>query len=92
KVDVPVIDLTTCGTWYKEGHISITENMLCAGYEDGQKDSCSGDSGGPLVTKEGNKYVLIGVVSFGSECAKPKRPGVYVRVTGEPCHFNSNKY
>lgn len=28
-----------------------------------------------------NKYVLIGVVSFGFKCAEPGYPGVYSRIT-----------
>ena len=49
------------------------------------KDSCKGDSGGPLMVEQRykNKYrwVLIGLVSFGSfSCGTHGVPGVYTNV------------
>ncbi|GEM_PF-1127044 len=58
----------------------ITDNMLCAGYADGGKDSCTGDSGGPLVVWE-EGWKLAGITSWGEGCSVPGYYGVYTRVS-----------
>ena len=48
-----------------------------------------GDSGGPLINAVDGSYELIGVVSFGLECAQPTIPGVYANVLGKmPAYKN----
>ncbi|NWV73795.1 ENTK Enteropeptidase, partial [Dasyornis broadbenti] len=79
EAEVPLISNEKCQQWMPK--YNITENMLCAGYDMGGIDSCQGDSGGPLTFEDGDKWFLVGVVSFGEGCALPQRPGVYVRVT-----------
>ncbi|ELU12131.1 hypothetical protein CAPTEDRAFT_119007, partial [Capitella teleta] len=80
EVRVPIIARETCNqkTWYGG---KVTNNMICAGYPEGRKDSCQGDSGGPLVCHEDGVYRLQGVVSWGFGCARPRQPGVYAKVT-----------
>ncbi|ATY60163.1 trypsin-like serine protease [Cordyceps militaris] len=74
-VHVPIYNRATCKTNYASV-TPITADMICAGFPEGKKDSCSGDSGGPLVT--GGK--VVGIVSFGTGCARANKPGVYSSV------------
>ncbi len=74
KATVPVIDSSKCR---EMSGYPLDETMICAGYEDGMIDSCQGDSGGPLVVQRDGVFELVGVVSYGSGCARPNRPGVY---------------
>nr|AOW41607.1 trypsin [Euphausia superba] len=80
EVVVPTMSNSACQSGYGS---SITDNMLCAGFDAGGKDSCQGDSGGPLVTADGSIYRQIGVVSWGYGCASAGYPGVYARVNSQ---------
>ncbi|XP_062969375.1 enteropeptidase [Cynocephalus volans] len=78
EADVPLLSNEKCQQQMPE--YNITENMICAGYGEGGIDTCQGDSGGPLMCQEDNRWFLVGVTSFGYQCALPNRPGVYARV------------
>ncbi len=77
EVSVPTVPHNLC----KNSYSNLTENMLCAGEQQGGKDSCQGDSGGPLIKKINNKWTQVGVVSFGIGCARENYYGVYTRVS-----------
>ncbi|XP_054709106.1 trypsin-1-like [Uloborus diversus] len=80
-VDVPIMTDDECRKAYED---MIEDSMICAGYEEGGKDSCQGDSGGPFVQRsESGVSTLIGIVSWGKGCAQPNNPGVYT----ETAHF-----
>ncbi|NWH25935.1 TM11E protease, partial [Grus americana] len=81
QAEVKIISTATCNRRQVYGG-AITPGMLCAGYLEGKVDACQGDSGGPLVHANSRGiWYLVGIVSWGDECGKPNKPGVYVRVT-----------
>ncbi|KAE8285743.1 Coagulation factor IX [Larimichthys crocea] len=78
KVEVPFTDRTEC----KDSSSNrITPVMFCAGYYDEAKDACQGDSGGPHANSIHDTWFLTGIVSWGEECAKVGKYGVYTRVS-----------
>uniref|UniRef100_A0A8D0BBX3 Peptidase S1 domain-containing protein n=1 Tax=Salvator merianae TaxID=96440 RepID=A0A8D0BBX3_SALMN len=87
KLQVPIIDIQTCRRLYSIDmgpslpQKNIQDDMICAGYAEGMKDTCKGDSGGPLMCKINQEWLLAGIVSWGEGCAEKNRPGVYTRLT-----------
>ncbi|KAI4882168.1 hypothetical protein NFI96_021725 [Prochilodus magdalenae] len=76
KVEVPYVDRTEC-----KGSDKISRFMFCAGYSSVRKDSCQGDSGGPHATSYQGTWFLTGIISWGDECAKEGKFGIYTRVS-----------
>uniref|UniRef100_A0A8C3FS27 Peptidase S1 domain-containing protein n=1 Tax=Chrysemys picta bellii TaxID=8478 RepID=A0A8C3FS27_CHRPI len=85
EVQVQLIDTAACNALYNInpapniGRDPVKPDMICAGYDKGQKDSCQGDSGGPLACDHNGTWFLMGIVSWGEGCGQPNHPGVYVR-------------
>lgn len=79
KAQVNFVSNSDCQNAYDAGR--ILPNMMCAS-DNGSKDACQGDSGGPLLVKDEktHEYIQVGVVSWGTGCAKAGYPGVYARV------------
>ncbi|KRT86665.1 Trypsin [Oryctes borbonicus] len=76
----------TIPIWYQKECVAafaqrITDNMICAAAYEGGVDSCKGDSGGPLLHQLDNeRWVVIGIVSWGIGCGNKGKPGLYTRV------------
>jgi secreted trypsin-like serine protease len=84
QATVPIVEQSECNNTHSYNG-KITNNMVCAGFIQGGTDACYGDSGGPLViptiTVDGNTlWQQLGIVSYGTGCAKPNMYGVYTRV------------
>ena len=83
KVEVPLVTNKDCNAPASYNG-EITDRMICAGYEQGGKDSCQGDSGGPLFKQEtSGHFTLVGVVSWGEGCARADKYGVYSKVNNQ---------
>jgi len=80
-VDVQKINHEKCKKNYALLNWQVTDQMVCAGVEEGGKDACQGDSGGPLCLIEDERCILIGLVSWGYGCARPEFYGVYTKVS-----------
>ncbi|NWU25474.1 FA9 factor, partial [Dyaphorophyia castanea] len=75
---VPFVDRPTC---LKSSSTTILQNMFCAGFPSGGRDTCEGDSGGPYTTEIEGTWFLTGITSWGEECALPGKYGIYTRVS-----------
>ncbi|MDF1720855.1 MAG: trypsin-like serine protease [Minwuia sp.] len=79
ETSVPLKSYEACKKVYGS---YLSPSMICAGLDQGGRDTCQGDSGGPLLVKdELGDFVQIGIVSWGAGCAVAGRYGVYTRIS-----------
>ncbi|KAL1124423.1 hypothetical protein AAG570_001051 [Ranatra chinensis] len=83
KVNVRVLHRNSCNRVFS---IVAEENPTQICTYASQKSACQGDSGGPVVwlDPETNRYVQVGLVSFGTICAD-RNPTVHTDV---PAYYN----
>lgn len=86
-VKLPVVSQDECQASYasRSGSYNITDNMFCAGFFEGGRDTCLGDSGGAFVMEDGvsRRWAVFGLVSWGGpeDCGSRRVYGVYTRVS-----------
>ncbi len=81
EVTVPLVSNETCNSKAAYNGL-VSDNMMCAGYAEGEQDACSGDSGGPLLVPDGaGGFRQAGITSWGDGCARPNKYGVYTRIS-----------
>ncbi|XP_066590993.1 trypsin-1-like [Prorops nasuta] len=76
-VDSYIMNQKKCESLYDEEELFIYETQLCAYDPKTPKGPCFGDSGGPLTLNG----TIVGIVSWGFDCALTDYPTIYTRVS-----------
>ncbi|XP_078060334.1 mannan-binding lectin serine protease 1 isoform X1 [Mustelus asterias] len=86
-VKLPVTLQAECKSSYesRSDSYNVTDNMFCAGFYEGGKDTCLGDSGGAFITYDSStqSWVAQGLVSWGGpeKCGSKRVYGVYTKIS-----------
>ncbi|XP_063371926.1 venom protease-like isoform X1 [Cydia amplana] len=87
KVSISLLDNAYCDQLLANSRNrnwqGFSPSQMCAGELRGGRDTCQGDSGAPLqVASRDNQCIfhVVGVTSFGAQCARSGRPAIYTRV------------
>uniref|UniRef100_A0A194ARJ3 Snake venom serine protease n=1 Tax=Agkistrodon piscivorus TaxID=8715 RepID=A0A194ARJ3_9SAUR len=73
--NINILDHAVCRAAYPT--LLAESSTVCAGIQQGGKDTCGGDSGGPLICNG----QIQGIVSWGAHpCGQVLNPGVYTKV------------
>lgn len=88
EVDLSIINKQLCVSTQPD----VNDNMLCAGDELGEKDTCLGDSGGPLIAFDpvSQSWRLIGITSWGVGCAQQGAYGIYTHLKNYISFISNN--
>ena len=85
---VPILSHEECKSNAYFGSRYSPQTNICAGSKG--RDTCYGDSGGPLVVNVNDRFVLLGVTSWGIECGDEAKPGLYAKVSSYIDWINQN--
>uniref|UniRef100_A0A452SYH9 Serine protease 22 n=1 Tax=Ursus maritimus TaxID=29073 RepID=A0A452SYH9_URSMA len=88
EVPVSIVDSSRCDYALQQPSFLSNDlnDMICAGSEDGSRDKRRlAPFRGPLACEKKGLWIQVGIVSWGSGCGRPNRPGVYTNVSR---HFN----
>ncbi|XP_074136432.1 tryptase-2-like [Sminthopsis crassicaudata] len=86
ETKVSLIDQKTCNIYLKRlstpSRVDLVfDDIFCANFSSGKKDSCQGDSGGALSCQVNGTWHLAGIVIWELGCDYTNLPGVYTNVS-----------
>lgn len=86
QVRLPTVPISLCAETMERLDPNtpvFPRTSICAGPQEGGRDSCQGDSGGPLFSFVNGRPVQHGMTSWGVGCAMANAFGVYQRVADD---------